>query len=57
MKKHKTLVIVTSLLTLLPLFAGLLLWNQLPDRIATHFGFDGTPNGWSGKGLDRKSVV
>lgn len=48
-RKHKKAVILTSLLTLAPLFAGLILWNRLPDRIATHFGFDGTPNGWSGK--------
>ena len=51
MRKHKMLIIITSLLTLLPLFAGLLLWNRLPDRIATHFGLDGTPNGWSSKGF------
>ena len=48
-KRHKTSVIITCLLTLAPLFAGLVLWNRLPERIATHFGMDGTPNGWSGK--------
>ena len=48
-KRHKKSVIITCLLTLSPLFAGLILWNRLPERIATHFGMDGTPNGWSGK--------
>ena len=26
-------------------------YNQLPDRIPVHFGADGTPNGWAGKGM------
>lgn len=34
---------------MLPILVGLLLWNQLPDRVATHFGTDGTPNGYSSK--------
>ncbi len=34
---------------LLPLLAGLILWNRLPESIATHFGPDGQPDGWSGK--------
>jgi uncharacterized membrane protein len=25
-------------------------WNQLPDRVATHFGIDGRPNDWMNKG-------
>lgn len=49
MKRHKKAVIITSLVTLLPLFAGLILWNKLPAQIATHFGLNGEPNGWSGK--------
>ena len=40
---------ITFLVTLLPILAGLLLWNQLPDRIPTHFGVDGAADGWSGK--------
>ena len=32
-----------------PLIVGLLLWNQLPDVIATHFGSGNVPNGWSSK--------
>lgn len=26
-------------------------YNQLPERIPVHFGADGTPNGWAGKGM------
>ena len=28
---------------------GLLLWNRMPDTIATHFGTNNVPNGWSSK--------
>lgn len=45
---HKTLIL-TSIVTLLPVVLGLLLWKQLPDSITTHWGFDGTSNGWSSK--------
>jgi len=50
-KRHKKAVIITSLVTLSPLLAGLLLWDKLPAKIATHFGMDGAPNGWSGRGF------
>lgn len=49
MKKYRFQLILTSLLALLPLVAGFLLWNQLPDTIATHFGSDNQPNGYSSK--------
>ena len=49
MKKYKSTVIVTIVITLLPILAGLILWDSLPDRIATHWGADGQVNGWSGK--------
>ena len=39
-KKYKKTLIITSILILLPILAGLLLWNQLPDTSATHFGAD-----------------
>ena len=33
----------------LPIVIGLFLWNKLPDTLATHWGSDGTANGWSSK--------
>lgn len=48
-QKNKKTVIASSIVTLLPLAAGLLLWGWLPDPIATHFGADNAPNGWSSK--------
>ena len=51
LKKHKVTIIVTTLICLLPLVAGIILWDQLPERIPTHWGIDGQINGWSGKGF------
>lgn len=48
-KENKVLIIITMILTLLPMVTGLILWNRLPDQIATHFASDGTPNGYSSK--------
>lgn len=48
-KNYKKKVIVTSLITLSPMLIGLVLWNRLPDTLATHFGSDNIPNGWSSK--------
>ena len=50
MKKiDKKTLILSSLVTLIPLVIGCILWKQLPDVIPTHFGMDGTPDGWSSK--------
>ncbi|MDO5298478.1 MAG: SdpI family protein [Clostridia bacterium] len=48
-KTHKRTLLITSVLILLPMLAGLLLWNRLPDTLATHFGSDNVPNGFSSK--------
>ena len=51
MKKYKKTLILTGIITLMPILIGVLLWDQLPERMATHFGSDGTPNGWSSRGF------
>ena len=48
-KQNKKMIILTSIVTLLPIVIGLLLWNQLPQLMATHFNFNGQPNGYSSK--------
>ncbi|MGN0573860.1 MAG: DUF1648 domain-containing protein, partial [Acutalibacteraceae bacterium] len=48
-KKNKIKIIITSLLTVLPIAAGLILWNRLPEKIPTHFNAAGEPDGTSGK--------
>ena len=46
-KKHKKVLITSSLVTLLPVLVGLLLWNKLPEKFATHWGMDGQADGYS----------
>ena len=48
-KNNKWKLIISSLIILLPIVFGLVMWNQLPERIATHWGPDGTPDGWSSR--------
>ena len=45
--KNKKLLIITSLLILLPIPVGLLLWNQFPETMTIHFGFTGQANGYA----------
>ena len=49
LKEHKKTIIITSIITLLPIVIGLLLWDKLPNELATHFDGKGEPNGWSSK--------
>lgn len=50
-RQHKVFVIVTSIITLLPMVVGIILWNRLPEMMATHFGTDSMPNDWSPRGF------
>lgn len=47
--KDKKFLLWTSLLTILPMLAGLLLWSRLPEQMPTHFGATGQADGWSGR--------
>ena len=49
--EHKVLLLLTGCIILLHTAAGVILWDRLPDRIATHFGFNNEPDGWTGKGF------
>ena len=49
MKRNKNKVILSSIVVLLPMVIGLLIWNQLPKDVATHFSFNGQPDGYSSK--------
>ena len=48
-KKNLKLLIVTSGVLLLPILAGVLLWNQLPEQIPTHWNAAGEVDGWGSK--------
>ena len=51
LKENKKILIISSLITLLPILFGLVYWNQLPDEMPTHFGPSGAADGWADKGL------
>ena len=50
-KKYKKTMILTSIVMLLPILIGVLLWDRLPEQVATHFDFEGNPNGWTSRGF------
>lgn len=49
LRNNRKTFILTSVIILLPVFAGLILWNKLPDSMATHFSMDNEANGYSNK--------
>ncbi|MBQ8143334.1 MAG: SdpI family protein [Butyricicoccus sp.] len=49
LKPNKGKLIVSSLIILLPVLVGVILWNDLPMQMMTHWGFDGVVDGWSGR--------
>ena len=48
-KKNWKVLTITSIITLLPIFAGLLLWDQLPEQIPSHWNIAGEVDGWASK--------
>jgi len=49
LKKHKSLLLLTSLIVLLPMIAGICLWSRLPESVPTHFDGTGQADGWSSR--------
>ena len=48
-KKNWKTLIVSSIVTILPIIIGLILWNQLPEQMPTHWNAAGEVDGWSSK--------
>lgn len=48
-KKNLKVLIITSVMILLPILAGVILWNQLPEQMPTHWNASGEVDGWSSK--------
>ena len=48
-KKNWKTLIISSIVTVLPIFIGLILWNQLPEQMPTHWNAAGEIDGWSSK--------
>ena len=46
---HKMLLLVSICIIFVQTLVGMILWDRLPDQIATHFNFHNQPDGYSGK--------
>jgi len=46
-KTHKKSIVLAVVVILLPILAGVALWDQLPQSMPIHFGVDNQPNGWA----------
>ena len=50
-RENKKTIIITAIITLLPIIAGVILWDRLPETMATHFGTGSGADGFSSKGF------
>ena len=48
-REHKLMLVITSCVILLQTVVGVILWDRLPEQIATHFGLNGQPDGYSSR--------
>lgn len=48
-KKNKITLIFASVLTLLPVIAGVILWDKLPQKLPIHWNFAGETDSYGGK--------
>ena len=48
-KKNLKVLIITSIIILLPMVAGLVLWNRLPEQVPFHWNAAGEIDGWASK--------
>ncbi len=48
-KKNLKVLIITSIVILLPILVGVIFWNQLPERVPSHWNLSGEVDGWSSK--------
>ena len=51
LKANRKTLLITSIVTILPMLIGVICWNRLPDVMATHFGLNNEANGFSSKAL------
>ena len=48
-KKNKWMIIISALITLIPIIAGVILWDKLPDMVPSHWGVNGEVDGYLAK--------
>lgn len=49
LKKYGKTLLITTILILLPMLAGIILWSKLPEQFPIHFNAAGEVDGWSSK--------
>lgn len=48
-KNNKIKLIISSIIIILPMFVGLLLWDKLPEKMVVHFGINNEADGFTSK--------
>lgn len=48
-KKNKWKLLISSIVILCPIIVGCIMWNSLPEQMATHWGIGGEADGWSNR--------
>jgi uncharacterized membrane protein len=51
LKRNKGILIAATLVMLVPMIVGLLLWNQLPEQVAIHWNAAGEVDGWGSRAM------
>ena len=46
-RDNKLKMLISSIIILIPMIVGFVLWDKLPEQMATHWGFGGEVDGWS----------
>ena len=49
LNKNKWTLVITSVIIVLPILVGLLLWDKLPEQVPFHWGINGEVDGWASK--------
>lgn len=50
-KRNKWMLLVTSIMILLPMAVGLLLWDSMPYEVPVHWNTEGEVDDWGSRGL------
>ena len=49
LRKYRKTLIIGTIIMLLPVLAGMILWGRLPERLPIHFNTAGEADGWSSR--------
>lgn len=50
-KRNKSTLILTTIILLLPMVIGLVMWNKLPEQVPMHWNAAGQVDGWGSKAM------